>query len=96
MTGADFAIYVKNKFRRDDKDTELFEATTDTIALMRMEFKSDEYSEEATISGVATIGDYRLAVPGDFGHIIGKLSITDTSDDQDYSPLIKLSKQKYD
>lgn len=96
MTGAEFATYVKNKFKRTDKDTELFEATTDTIALMRLEFESDEYSQEATVSGISTVGEFRMAVPVDFGHIIGKILIKDTADDQQYNPLVKLSKQRYD
>jgi hypothetical protein len=96
MTGSAFATYVKNKFKRDDKDTELYEAATDTIALMRLEFQSDEYSEEATVAGISTVGEYRIAVPVDFGHIIGKIGIKDTADDQNYNPLVKISKQRYD
>ena len=96
MTGTEFLAYVKRKFKRTDKDTELYEAMTDTIALMKIKFKSDKYKEETAVSGISTLGEYRLGLPSDFGHIIGNISITDTADDSQYDPLKKISKQKYD
>jgi len=96
MTGAEFLAYVQRKFKRTDKDTELYEATTDIIADMRRRFLSDYYGEEAYIAGISSVGDYRLAVPSDLGHFIGNISITETSDDTEYPNLEKISKEKYD
>ncbi len=96
MTGTEFADYVKRKFKRSDKDTELYEATTDTIALMRTKFGFDEVKEEAYVAGISTLGEYQIALPSDFGRIIGQVSIVDTASDQYYDPLRKISKEEYD
>jgi len=95
MSGEEFRDYVVRKFKRTDKDTELYEATTDTIADMRIQFLSEDYKEEAYITGITTLGDYRIALPSDFGHLIGNISIVD-SDDTQYPALQKISKEKYD
>jgi len=63
---------------------------------MRVKFKSDNYSEEAYIAGISTIGEYQVLLPADFGHIIGEISVIDTAADQWYAPLKKISKQRYD
>ena len=96
MTGLEWNAYVVRKFKRGDKDTELYEATTEIIADMRRKFISDEYSQEAYLAGISTVGDSRMAVPSDLGHFIGTISMTDTDDDSEYTPLIKLSKQEFD
>ena len=96
MTGANFYAYVLRKFKRTDKSTEAYEAMTDTISLMKVKFKSDSYKEETAVSGISTLGEYQMGLPSDFGHIIGNISMTDTSDDSDYPALKKISKQKYD
>ena len=96
MTGAEFLAYVKRKFKRTDKDTEIYEAATDTIADMRLQIVSERYKEEAYLSGIDVLGEYRLAVPSDFGHMIGDVSITETGNDEYYKPLEKISKLKYD
>lgn len=96
MTGTEFRTYVINKFKRDDKDTELYQATTDIIADMRLQFNSEDYKEEAYASGIAALGEYKMALPSDFGHIIGNVSITDSASNQDYGQLVKVSKDKYD
>ena len=57
MTGAEWKAYVLKKFKRNDKDTELFQATTDTIADMRLQFDSEDYKEEAMLQGLL-LGDY--------------------------------------
>ena len=81
QTGAEMLAYVKRKFKRPDKDTEIYEAATDTIADMRLQILSEDYKEEAYISGISSLGDYRIALPSDFGHIIGDVTVTDTGDD---------------
>lgn len=95
-TGAEFLAYVKRKFKREDKDTEIYEATTDIIADMRLQFLSEDYKEEAYSTGITTIGEYRLGLPSDFGHIIGEITVVDTTADDEYPPLKKISKQRYD
>jgi len=96
MTGSEFNAYVVRKFKRSDKDTELYEATTDTIADMRLQFNSEDYKEEAYSSGISTVGEYKLGLPTDFGHIIGDISVIDTNTDETYPKLRKISKERYD
>jgi len=94
MTGQQFRDYVIKKFKRTDKDTELYQATTDVIADIRLLFPTERYKEEAYITGISTLGDYRIALPSDFGHLIGSLTVVD--DDDTTNTLIKISKQEYD
>jgi len=96
MTGSNWRTYVERKFKRTDKATELYEATTEIIADMRRRFISDTYSEEAYIASIDTAGEYRLAVPSDLGYFIGSITVTDTASDDTYKPLEKISKERYD
>jgi len=96
MTGTEWKAYVLKKFKRTDKDTELYQATTDTIADMRLQFDSEDYKEEAYVAGIAALGDYKFALPSDFGNIIGAITVIDTASNQDYDTLVKVSKEEYD
>ena len=95
MTGAEFLAYVKRVFIRTDKDSEIYEATTDTIADIRLQLKSEDYKEEAYIAGITTLGDYRITLPSDFGHIIGNVTLVDNTGVSERT-LNKISKQSYD
>lgn len=96
MSGSAFYTYVLRKFKRTDKSTEVYDAITDTIANMRTKFAFDDYKEEAYVTGISTLGGFQIALPSDFKHIIGTISIVDTDTDQYYDPLVQISKQKYD
>jgi len=95
MIGSDFLAYVKRKFKRSDKDTEIYEATTDIVADMRLQFNSEDYKEEAYIVGIDTLGEYRIALPTDFGHLIGDVTLVDV-DGNSSRELNKISKEAYD
>lgn len=96
MTGPVFLAYLLRKFKRTDKDTEAYEAMTDTISDMRVQFDSELYKEETYVSGITALGEYKLGLPSDFGHIIGDISLTETGGDDYFPPLKKISKEKYD
>ena len=96
MLGSDFYTYVLNKFKRTDKSTEAYQAMTDVIADMRLQMKSEDFKEEAYVTGISTLGDFQIGLPSDFGHIIGKVTVTDTDSDSTYPPLNKIDKQEYD
>jgi hypothetical protein len=96
MTGANFYSYVLRKFKRTDKSTEVYEAMTDVIADITTAIMADERQEETYVAGISTVGEYQIALPSDFGHIIGNVSVTDTAGDDTYQPLRKISKQRYD
>lgn len=95
MTGSDFATYVKRVFKRTDKDTEIYEATTDVIADIRIQLKTEDYKEEAYVAGISTLGEYKIGLPSDFGHIIGNITLVDDVNGLSKS-LNKISKQEYD
>jgi len=96
MTGAEALAYVKRKFLRTDKDTEIYEALTDVISDMNVRFKSEDYKEETYVAGISTVGEYQIALPSDFGHLTGNISIIDTAGDEYYPELQKISKNLYD
>lgn len=95
MLGSEFATYVRRILKRTDKDTEIYEAATDIIADIRIQLKADDYKEEAYITGISTLGEYRIALPSDFGHIIGEVTLIDDVSKNDKT-LKKISKQEYD
>lgn len=94
MTGAELLAYVKRSFKRTDKDDEIYEAMTDVVADVRIQLKTEDYKEEAFIGGVAALGDYKVAVPLDFQHLIGDVTVVD--DGNCVKTLEKISKQAYD
>lgn len=97
MTGANFLAYVKRTFKRTDKDTELYEAITDTVIDMRLRFYPEKYkTRSSALTGCSVVGDYTLTLPADFGHLIGEVAIKDDSAEQDYPPLTKISIEEYD
>lgn len=95
MTGSQFLAYVRRVFKRTDKDTEIYEATTDAIADIRLQLKTEDYKEEAYVAGITVLGDYRIALPADFGHLIGDITLVDDAGGQTRT-LNKISKQSYD
>jgi len=96
MTGANFYIYILNIFKRTDKSTEVYEAITDVITDMRLRLLSEDFKEETYSTSISALGEYRLSLPSDFGHIIGGISIVDVDDSSTYPPLVKISKEHYD
>jgi hypothetical protein len=97
MDGADFLAYVKQVLKRTDKDTEVYTAIADTIMDMRSRMLSDNFSYTATTpSGTLAVGEYKLSVPSDFGHLVGDISIRDSATDTVYNPLKRISKEEYD
>jgi len=95
MLGSTFYTYVLKKFIRTDKETEAYQAMTDIISDMRIQFNAEPFKEEAYIVGITTLGEYRIAIPSDFGHLIGDITLIDP-DSNARRELKKLDKQEYD
>lgn len=94
MTGSAFRDYVVNVFIRDDKDTEIYEAATDTVSELRRIFPFEEQLEETTVTDtLSVLGDYKLDLETDFGLLVGDVILLDGTNSK---PLIKLSKQEFD
>lgn len=96
MTGTEFLAYIKRQFKRTDKDTEIYDAATDTVIDMRLRMYSEKYKVRSASTSLSTVGDYAMAVPDDFGHIIGQISFKDDTDEQTYPPLKKISVEDFD
>ena len=94
MTGSEFRDYVLRKgFKRTDKDTELYEATTDAIQEMRRRFKFDEAAVESTTTDtISTLGDFKLTLESDFGLLHGVVM----EDGTNAHTLTQASKSKFD
>lgn len=93
MTGAEFRTYVLSVFKRTDKDTELYEAITDTLIDMRIRFPFEEFACEAYTGGITTLGEYKLDIPTDLGLFVANVRIHDGDDSY---PLIRLNKAQFD
>lgn len=97
MTGAEMLAYVKKIYLRSDKDSEIYEAITDTVLDIRSTIDTEEFSTvSSALAGISAAGDYLLTLPTDFGRIIGDLLIYDSSANTEYTPLKKLTKDVYD
>jgi hypothetical protein len=97
MTGENLYNYILQVLKRTDKSDEVYTAIADTVMDMRTRMLSDEHSSVSTTpTGSLSVGDYKLALPSDFGHLIGDVMIRDDAADQSYYPLKKISKQEYD
>lgn len=94
MTGSDWRDYLLRRgFKRTDKDTELYEATTDAIQEMRRRFMFDEAEVETTTTDtISVLGDFKLDLESDFGLILG-ISI---EDDDTGTNLIQRNKVEFD
>lgn len=96
MTGSEFYTYVLENFKRTDKEDEIYRAITDVIADIRLQYSPNDYVLETTLTGISSLGDYALDLPTDFGYIIGDIQLVDTTTNEYYDPLTKISKEEYD
>lgn len=93
MSGSELHDYIVRTFKRTDKTAEVYDAITDTIMDMCEEFGFEENKVEAyTAVGISALGDYKIDLPDDFGHLIGDVRWTDQDDSY---TLTKLSKQQF-
>lgn len=94
MSGSDFRDYVlRGGFKRTDKDTELYEAVTDTIQEMRRRFGfSEAQAETTTTDTISVAGDFSISIESDLGLLIGVV----VEDGDDGFNLIGVSKAEFD
>ena len=93
MSAANFYDYVLRTFKRTDKETEVYEAITETVLDIASRTSLDERKVEAyTSAGITSGSDYKIDLPDDFGRIVGDIRFTD--DNQSWT-LIKQSKQEF-
>lgn len=95
MTGANFYTYVIDTFKRTDKSTQVYQAMTDVVMDMRLRFQSESYKTISTALTISSLGGYSVALPTDFGHLIGDVICKETTQDIDYDPLNKISIQEF-
>lgn len=94
MTASDWRAYIlRLGFKRTDKDTELYEATTDAIQEMRRRFMFDEAQTETTTTDtISVLGDFKISVESDLGLLLGVV----LEDGDTGTPLDKITKSEYD
>ena len=93
MTGLEMLTYIVRIFKRTDKDTELYEALTDTILDMKLRFEHDRFKVEAYSTSISALGDYKIDIPSDFGHMIGEMRCCDGTNSV---TLKKVTKAEFD
>jgi hypothetical protein len=92
MSGSDFYTYVLRKFKRTDKETEVYEAITDAVQALRVRFMFDEAeAEQETTDTIGYIGDYKLDLETDFGLLLG----IRVEDGNTGIPLVPLNKAQF-
>ena len=93
MAGSDWAEYVRRGgWKRTDKDTELYESTTDAIQELRRRYGFDEAKGDTeTTDTISTLGDFALDVESDFGLIIDVIM----EDDENAHVLVQLSRAQF-
>lgn len=94
MGGSDFYDYVLRIFKRTDKSTEVYEAITDALMEIKLLYAFEDFKEEAYTGGITALGEYKLAVPTDFGHLLGNVMLIDDSGNS--RELTKRTKQTFD
>lgn len=76
MTGVEILAYIKRTFKRTDKDTEIYEAITDTVANIGIRLELDDTEKVSSDLTIDTLGDYKIALPDDFSILIGDVLFT--------------------
>jgi len=90
MTGTTWLAYVTRALKRTDKNTEVFDATKDTIDDMRLRFQLSEDEVQVDITDqITTLGTYQMDVETDFGHLVGDIVVQDGNDGWELDHLSK-------
>lgn len=94
LSGSEMLAYiVRSGWNRDDMDTELYDALTDTVLEMEQLFRFDEREKETTTTDtISVLGDYKISLESDFGHLVSVVLI----DGDTTAPLNRVSKQIFD
>lgn len=93
QTGSQFRDYLVRSWKRTDKDTEIYEALTDTVREVRRRLPLlDDEVEQATTDTISVLGDYKLSLESDQGRDISSIVVRDGDDSW---PLIKLSREEF-
>lgn len=94
LTGLQMKTYIVNSgFKRDDMDSDIYDALTDTIMEMEQAFRFDEREKETTSTDIITAADdNKINLESDMGHLISVTLI----DGDTTTPLCRLSKAAFD
>jgi hypothetical protein len=94
MSGSEFRDYILRRgFKRTDKDTEIYEAITDAIQILRRRFSFDEAETEATSTDtIGALGDFKISQESDLGLLTGIV----LEDGDSAEPLNRITKDEFD
>ena len=94
MTGAAFYTYVLKYFKRDDKETESYQAMTDVVRDIRLRIVSN-LDKTTNVTATQATNSYSLALPTGYGHLVSDPLVEDTSSSDVYPPLVKMERQAF-
>lgn len=91
MTGPEFLSYVKETFKRTDKDSEIYSACTDAIQYLLQGYPFDDYKKTTKTLTVSS-GTNQITLPTDF---LKQLSSVQCIDTDSAWPLTKLERSLF-
>lgn len=92
MTGAELYTYILREFLRTNKETEAYDAITDTVFDIWRTVNTSVYDGKRAYNTVAiSDGDYIVNLPDDFGYFVSGVLVEDTASTDDVYTLTKLS-----
>jgi len=78
MNGSDTYAYVLRTFKRTDKETEAYEAITDSVMTISREFAFQEIqSEQETTDQITVLGDYKLSLESNTDFLVSDVVLRD-------------------
>lgn len=94
ISGVNWLAYVlRGGFKRTDKDTEIYESTSDAIEEMRRRFGFDEAAVDKNVTTpISVLGDFRMNIEPDFGMVIDVI----VQDGQNATELRQKTKAQFD
>ena len=75
MNGTDWLAYVKRTFIRTDKDTEIFEATTDVLQMLVNSYPFEDYKSIKTDASISSANSFAVAT--DFMRLLSEITCLD-------------------
>ena len=86
--------YVKQVFKRTDKDTEIYNAITDSVYDFRRRLKVDEAEVETEVTtNISVLGNFKIALETNLGLLNGNIVLLDGTNSH---TLRKVTKAQYD
>lgn len=94
MLGSSFYDYLLKSFKRTDKESEAYQAITDTVRDIRLRIVSN-LDKTTNVTATVALGATTVALPTGYGHLISDPLVEDTGSNDTYPPLVRMDKQTF-